>query len=525
MEVNVIRKKLSRVRSRVAYVYPSTYNAMLSGLAPDIIYTLVNKYEDVYLERFTCKSLYGPEEEPRSLETGSKLRDFSLILTSLHFELDTVNLLRLFMAGGIEVFSSKRNEQVVVAGGPVIMENPVPYSDIIDVFVIGEAEVTLHRVVELWLEHSDNKKRFLEAVSELRYVYVPGLTSSDVVREYVRDLDSIPHPVRQVENTEVEPVYGRGFKLEVSRGCLFHCSFCIETRVFQPYRERSLGVLKAIVEEGLKYSISGKRLILYSLSFPVTRTHVGFLEYLVNEGFTASLPSLRLSHRLLESLELIKSLGQRTLTIAPESFSHLLHSVFFKYTGLVDYVVSSIKSLLDAGFDLKLYLIYGVKGLSASEIYRDVETFREIVKYAKSRGRRVSVTLNPLVPKPHTVFQWIGMPSKDVLESQLRVYRGALRGFVETRPYDVDLAVIQAQVALAPKPLGKFLALWAKHGGGLAGWRRAVKELSGEFTLDYVFSGYQFEKELPWSFIRLGDVSDRATLSQYEVVKRFLKSQ
>ncbi len=523
MEINVIRKKLSRVLSRVAYVYPSTYNAMLSGLAPDIIYTLVNKYEDIYLERFTCKNLYGPEEEPRSLETGSRLRNFPLILTSLHFELDIVNLLRLFMAGGVEVFSNKRSEQVVVAGGPVIMENPVPYSDVIDVFVIGEAEVTLPKVVELWLEHGDNKKRFLEAVSELRYVYVPGLTSSSVVREYVRDLDSTPYPVRQIENTEIEPVYGRGFKLEISRGCFFHCSFCIETRVFQPYRERSLGTLKVIIEEGLKYTISGKRLIVYSLSFPVTRMHIDFLEYLVSEGFTASLPSLRLSPRLIESLELIKLLGQRTLTVAPESFSHTLHSVFFKYTGLVDYVVSSIKSLLDAGFDLKLYLIYGVKGLPASEIYHDVETLHKIVKYAKSRNRRVSVTLNPLVPKPHTVFQWTGMPSKEDLASQLKIYRDILRGLVETRPYDVDLAVIQAQIALAPKPLGKFLTLWAMHGGGLAGWRRAMREFSGEFTLDYVFSGYPFEKELPWSFIRLGDISEKATHSQYEVVKRFLK--
>jgi radical SAM superfamily enzyme YgiQ (UPF0313 family) len=522
MEINVVRKRVSRVLSRTAYIYPSTYSAMLSGLAPDIVYTLVNKYEEVYLERFCCKSLYGPEEEPRSLETGSRLRDFPLILTSLHYELDAVNLARLLLAGGVEVLSRERRRHVVVAGGPVVMENPIPYSDLVDAFIIGEAEVTLPRAVELWLEYGDDKKRFLEELSELSYVYVPGLTSSAVVKEYVRDLNSAPYPVRQVENTEVEPVYGRGFKLEVNRGCPFHCSFCIETRVFQPYRERDLGALKAIIEEGLKYTISGKRVVLYSLSYPVTGAHVKLLEYLASEGFTASLPSLRLSARLVESLDLIKQLGQRTLTVAPESFSRILHSVFFKYTGLVDYVLKVIKSLLDAGFNLKLYLIYGVKGVEAEEFSRDAETLRGVAKYAKSRGRRVSVALNPLVPKPRTVFQWVGMPSREVLESQLRVYRSRLRGVVEARPYDIDLAIVQAQLALAARPMGKLILLWATHGGGLSGWRRAMRELSGEFTVDYVFTGYRYEEELPWSFIKLDDVSERVTRSQYEAFKRLV---
>ncbi len=523
MELNIFRKGLSRIRSRVAYVYPSTYSAMISGLAPDIIYTLVNNFEDVYLERFSCKRLHGTEEDPRSLETGSRLRDFSLILTSLHYELDFVNLVRLLMAGGVEVFSSKRENHIVVAGGPVVMENPIPYSDIVDVFIIGEAETTVPRIIELWLEYGDNRRRFLEIVSNLKYAYVPGLTNNTVVREYVRDLDSTVYPVRQVENTEIEPIYGRGLKLEASRGCLFHCSFCLETRVFQPYRERGFSTLKSIISKGLEYTISGKRVVIYSLSFPATQIHSRLLEYLVEEGFTASLPSLRLNSYLAKSLELIKALGQRTLTIAPESFSRLLQSVFFKYAGLVDYVTSFIKDIIDAGFDLKLYVIYGVKGLDVSEVYRDIEVLREISKYAKSKKRKISVTLNPLIPKPHTVFQWIGMLRREDLVSMLRIYKSNLRGLIEARVYDIDLGIIQAYLALAPRPLGRLFMLWAQHGGGLSGWRRAVRDLGGEFNLDYVFKGYSSEKDLPWGFIRLDELSERITRSQYEVFKKYLK--
>lgn len=522
MEVNTIRKKLSRVKGRVAYVYPSTYTSMISSLAPDIIYTLANSYDEIYLERFACKSLYGEESDPRSLETGSRLREFPLILTSLHYELDVVNLARLLLAGGIEVFSDKRNH-VIVAGGPVVMSNPVPFSDVIDAFIIGEVEVTLPKILELWLEYRGEKGRFLEAISSLRYVYVPGYSRNTVLKEYVRDLDHAIYPTRQVENTEVEPVYGRGLKLEASRGCLFYCSFCLESRVFQPYRERGLLRLKKTIEEGLKYSISGKRVVIYSLCFPVTKTHTQFLEYLSSEGFSASLPSVRISPRLVESLELIRALGQRALTIAPESFSWLAQSIFFKYTGLEDYVSSLIKTLIDAGFDLKLYLIYGVRGLNAGVVHRDVEVLRDLAKYAKAKNRRITVALTPLIPKPHTVFQWIGMLDYEALASQLRFYKSSLRGLVEARLYDIDLGVVQAQIALSPRPLGKLIALWASYGGGLSGWRRTVRELAGDFNFNYVFSGYEFEKELPWGFIRLDEVSERVTRTQYEVVKRYLK--
>jgi radical SAM superfamily enzyme YgiQ (UPF0313 family) len=522
MEINTVKKKISRVKCRVAYVYPSTYTSMISGLAPDIIYTLTNSYDDVYLERFVCKSLYGPEDEPRSLETGSRLREFPLILTSLHYELDIVNLVRLLLAGRVEVFSSRRSH-VIVAGGPAVMSNPLPYSDVVDAFIIGEAEVTLPKILELWLEYRGEKRRFLEAISSLRYVYVPGYSHNTLLKEYVRDLDHAIYPVRQVENTEIEPVYGRGLKLEVNRGCLFHCSFCLESRVFQPYRERSLFRLKSIIEEGLKYSVSGKRLIIYSLCFPATRTHILLLEYLANEGFIASLPSVRISSRLVESLELIRALGQRTLTIAPESFSGLAQSVFFKYTGLVDYISSFIRTLIDAGFDLKIYLIYGVKGLDSSIVHHDIEVLRSLAKYARAKSRRVSAALTPLIPKPHTVFQWIGMLSYEALASQLRLYKSSLRGLVEARLYDIDLGILQAQIALSPRPLGKLLVLWALYGGGLSGWRRAMRELTGEFNFKYVFSGYEFEKELPWGFIRLDEASERVTRIQYEVAKRFLK--
>ncbi|MEM1628994.1 MAG: radical SAM protein [Desulfurococcaceae archaeon] len=521
MEINTVYKNPLRVAGRVAYIYPSIYNVMISSLAPDIIYSLVNNLEEVYMERFVNTKLQGPENEPRSIETGSRLRDFGLIMTTLHYEPDIVNLARILKAGGISVFRDRRKE-ILIAGGPVCMENPIPYSDIVDAFIIGEAEVTIPIVIEKWLEYIDNKRKFLEELSTLKYVYVPEYTDDVVEKRYVEDLDKSFYPYRQIENTMIEPVFGRGFKLEVSRGCRFWCSFCLETRVFQPYRERSVEVLKSILNKGIKYTISGKRVVIYSLSFPGSRDQIKLLEYLVREGYVASLPSLRLLGINDDLLEVIKGLGQRMLVFAPETFSHIYQRIFFKYAGLEVELVDLIKRVIGHGFNVKLYLIYGVKGEDMESVKINIRALRELARYAKSLGKNVVVSLNPLVPKPHTMFQWIGMETRERLTKILRAYKSELGGIIETRPYDMDWAIIQAQLSLSSEQLGVLIDRWADYGGGISGWKRAMYEF--DIDLSYVYRGYGRDEPLPWGFIKLDKFSDKVTSREYEVYGKLIRA-
>lgn len=521
MEVNIYKKKLSRIKSRVAYVYPSLYRIMISGLSTDIIYHLLNSREEIYVERFHCNKATGLEEESRSLETRSRLKDFPLILTTLHYEPDIVNLARLLISSDIEVLAKKRKDHVIIAGGPVVMENPIAYSDIIDAFVIGEAEATLEEIINLWLEYGDSKKKFLDQLSNLEYVYIPEVTERKVKKKITENLDSAFYPTRQIENTDIEPVYGRGFKLEVSRGCLFWCSFCIETRVFQPYRERSLSALKEIINQGVSHSLSGNRLVLYSLVFPASITHLKLLEYIVSEGFKATLPSLRVSRILENSLDYIREIGQKTLTIAIESFSPIIQSVICKYPGSLHYIKDFVENSIKSGFDIKIYLIYGFKGIDTGELRHDIDEINKIVKMAKVHGSKIIVSLNPLIPKPRTLFQWVGMYDPDHLKNLLRLYRSSLRGLVESRMYDIDWAIIQAQLALSPKPLGEFILKWAHYGGGLSAWRRVIRENCVDFK--YVFSGYKFEESLPWDIIELDDHVDKVSKAQYEIFRKITK--
>ncbi|ACL10713.1 radical SAM protein [Desulfurococcus amylolyticus] len=514
MELNTIYKNPVKVKARIAYIYPSIYRVMISSLAPDIIYQLSNSMNEAYTERFTNTRLTGDEPPPRSLETNTPLKYFGLILTTLHYEPDIVNLVRLLIAGKIPVKREQRDTPII-AGGPVVMENPIPYSGIIDAFVIGEAEVTLEKVLLKWFETMD-KKRFLEEIAGLTYVYVPGVNDGEkIIRKYVERLDDAAHPVHQVENTEIEPIYGGGFKLEVSRGCPYWCSFCLESRVFQPYRERSIMMLKEIMEEGLSSSIWGRRVVIYSLSFPVSPTHVKLLEYISQEKIKASLPSLRLTALRSNVLELIKEIGQRTLSLAPETFSPLLHRVFFKYVSLHDEIANTIEDILKQGFNIKLYMIYGVKGTRIDEVKIDINTLKKLASSARRHGRELSISLNPLIPKPHTMFQWIGMEEPAKLKEILGLYRGELRGLIDARPYDIEWGFIQAYIALSSMPLDNVFINVATRGGGLSAWRKTLGDRY--LRSSYVLKGYEFGGKLPWEFIVLGDLPVKTAEKQYEV--------
>jgi radical SAM superfamily enzyme YgiQ (UPF0313 family) len=520
-EYNVVRKKISGKTIRVALIYPSTYEAMMSSLITHLIYFMINEYfEEVYVERFYLKRMTGNEPPPRSIETNTPLKEFDLIITSLHYEPLIAGLLRMLYSGGVSIW--RRNREIpVIAGGPVVIANPRPYEEFIDAFIIGEAEETLPQIIESFIEYRDDKKRFLEEISSYKYTYVPGYTNGVVKRRWVSDLNSSYYPIKQIQSIDREPVYGRGFILETSRGCLFWCRFCMESRLFKPYRRRNNSLLYELVRRGLE--VNGvDRVIIYSLLFPLLRSDKVFMEYLVSSNIKASYPSLRLEHLDDEILELIRESGQKSLTIAPESFNFFTQRIIAKYFDL-DMVIDKINSALDKGFNLKLYLLFGIKGEKLDDHRVNIEVLRSIAGKAREKGLRISVSINPIIPKPKTVFQWIGMIDLGYARNVIRYYRRELRGIVETRPLHINWAWVQGSIALADNSIGRVLADWSIMGGDLGGWRRALR--IHNYSTKYLFNGYRFGDELPWDNIVIGSDVEELLEREYMVIRGILGSR
>jgi len=494
-ESNVIVKKPRKDMLRVALLFPSTYEASLSNLFVHMAYYFLNKYSDIYVERFT---LSNPQ---RSLETKTLLKNFDIILTSLPFELMYQDFIKILILNGIEPLREVRGlgKPLIIAGGPAVTANPLPVLDIVDAVIIGEGERLLEELSKL-VPYKDRPKEILENLMSLSEVLSGWYPKDEVIKYYVEDLDREFYPIIQIQS-DVEPVYGKGFLMEVSRGCPHLCSFCLETHVFYPYRFRSYGNVKKMIYEGLKEN-SLNRVVFYSLSFFDYKYSVKLLEDLITNGVSFNVPSLRLDTLSSEKVELIKAGGQKTVTIAPETLSDRLGCLIRKKFGY-ELVKEIVKCILSKGLNVKLYFIIGLPGESLNDVMLIPKLINEVIKELGIKGKRIHVTVNPFIPKANTPMQYYPMERIESLRNKMKLLTNLLpRDVVDVDTYDPRWATIQAFISLGDRELSKLLVLWAKYGGGLSGWRRAVKELS--YDVSYVFKPRDPHAELPWSFIDLG---------------------
>ncbi len=463
-ERNVVKKN-PLGKFRAALVYPSEYKAGMSNLGVQIIYDLLNAQEDIYCERF----FLGYD---RSLETGSRLKDFHLIMFSWQFELDAQNILKILSDSNIPLRREDR-KQFIIVGGPCAV-NPEPLSRFVDAFYIGEAEVSLLKFIEIFRE-LENPKEEIEALSEVDGIYLPALENK-VKRVYLKKLDE-SYPVTQVISEA--SAYGEAFLVEVSRGCSRGCRFCMGGYIFRPRRERSLQSLRNILEEGLRIN-QPRRVVLLGASV-TDYSRLDELSRLISEArVEVSVPSLRADSLTEEFLEALARTGQRSLTIAPESCQSLRFSMNKAIPD--EQIFKAARYAAKAGLkNLKMYFIFGFPGEREDHI---IEAAKLVSKIKAETGLRIKISVNPLVPKPHSAMQWAPFVDKKSYSQKLKLFKKELKGKAEVKSESHRLSILQTIIARGDERLGDVLERVYEE-QSLNSWKRAFKNLGMSFE-DYL---------------------------------------
>ena len=170
-ERNIIIKNPLKADIRFGLVYPNVYKTAMSSLGYQIIYNYINERQDCYSERIIYPAI-------RSLETNSPLADFDIISFSLQYEQDYFNVLKMLQEANIPLRREDRtiNDPLIIAGGPCASSNPLPLSDFIDIFVVGEAESVLYNLLDLYADEKNNKnsddKRDLSPFLDIKGLYI-----------------------------------------------------------------------------------------------------------------------------------------------------------------------------------------------------------------------------------------------------------------------------------------------------------------------------------------------------------------
>jgi len=404
-EKNIFKKDFKKINIRFALCYPNIYRTAMSSLGYNILYNVINERDDTWCERIIYPNT-------KSLESNTHINHFDIISFSLQFEEDYFNVLEMLKDTGIPLKRKDRTEKdpLIIAGGPCATANPLPLSDYIDIFIIGEGENTINEFLDIYDEFQNkNLKNFLE----IDGVYIPEF-DNDVKISIIEDMNEtyhITHPIiNKSNNDNFQSIFNNSIMLNVSRGCTRGCRFCMAGYLYRPVRETDWKRLIDIAIENRKNTGLNKVTLIGAAvsDYKNLDKLIGGLEA---EGFQISTPSLRIESINRETLETLKKSGLKTITLAPESIPRLRKVV--NKDILENKIFTVIKNAVELDFNIKLYFLIGIPGETIEDIHELCEYMKKIA-HMHNNPKKVKFSVNPVIPKPHTPLQWEGYDFKDI---------------------------------------------------------------------------------------------------------------
>ncbi len=531
-------------RLPIALIYPNSYAVGMSSLGFQLVYGLLGEMDGVVCERFFYS---GPDLPLRSLESGRTLDCFPLVLFSISFEHDYLNVVRLLLAGGLPPLAQDRRDRVgagqplVLCGGVATFMNPEPLAPFVDLFVLGEAEPVLEPLVTFLggrvssVEGTRRSELLPEVSLDFPGCYAPSLYTPryDQKGSFVGHLPApgLPERIRKVTTLNCDKAahsqlltplaeFSNLYLTELGRGCSRGCRFCAAGFIYRPPR---LWDVEAVLQGLAERPDSTQRIGLLGMEMADQESLAVLSRYLLESGCSLAFSSLRADRISGPLLSLLEKSQLKTVAIAPDGASERLRRVINK--GLTEEdLLAAAESLARAGlYKLKLYLMIGLPTETLDDLDEMLTLIRKIKEriqpIGRSRGRLCEITLsvNSFTPKPWTPFQFHpfgvseqlasgerrdGAEAVSALKGKIKFLQKGLKGEANVRiscdkPENV---LFQAVLARGDRRLAPVLLDMAVQG---VSWKQAMRrnELTAE---QFAVRGYGSDEPLPWNIVDHG---------------------
>jgi radical SAM superfamily enzyme YgiQ (UPF0313 family) len=525
------------MRLRVALGFPSTYAAGMANLAFQWIYHLMNREPGVRCDRFFMPEPGAGSAHVTTLETGRPLNDYDVVAFSLAFEPDYPNMVRLLREGGVEPIAEKRTgPPIVIAGGVAVSANPEPVAAFLDLVAAGDGEPLLGGLLEALRDARGAgtrvaRRELIARCAALPGVYAPSLHDveyrGDGVIAARREKPGVPRVVSAARLDALtepahSPVVSDGaafadmFLVELSRGCPYTCRFCLTRHIGRGFRAAPGPALAALVRSGSQIA---RRAGFVGTAFADAASMDAACRAAADAGMRVSFSSIRLTRRVLEMFrEWPDVIDNKTLAVAPEAATGRMRRVLDKdlEARLEQFLDSPLPERTKA---VKMYYLIGAPGERDEDVDAIAEQARNAHRRLAARGVSLSLSVNPMVAKPHTPMQWTAMPDRNALRGRL----GSLRKRLASKPriqvqgLGARDAEIQTMLSLGDRRLAPVIAHAAEHNATRSAWFEGLKRHG--LSLDFYVRRERGEHEiLPWDIISHG--VDRPQL--YEQYRRIM---
>ena len=547
-----VMKDKEKVKLRVAFCFPDTYEIGMSNLGMRILYDCLNAEPDVF-----CERVYAPwtdmDEKMRAYglpltasESNDPLRAFGIVAFTLQYELCYTTALHMLKLSGIPLLAADRGEEepIILGGGPCAY-NAEPIADFFDIFSIGEGEEALPELARLYIRMKEDgsytKRGFLHEAAKLEGFYVPSLyrveyredgTIAAIIPQYedipkkirkriIKDLDKVRYPMRPVL-PYIETVHDR-VMLETYRGCIRGCRFCQAGMVYRPIREKSVDTL-CDQAQTLVANTGYDEISLIALSIS-DYSHIDeltdrLLSWTDDKKVNISLPSLRVDSFTKELMDKISTVRTGGITFAPEAGTQRLRDVINKNVNEEDLLRATGIAFEAGKSNVKLYFMNGLPTERDEDIAgiadlagRVVHRYYDVPKERRGRGVSVTVSVSCFIPKPFTPFQWEAQNSLEELSRKQEFLRTCITDRkISYHYHNAKVSKLEAVFARGDRRLSRVLLLAAEENRIFDAWDEgfdydAWVRLFARAGIDPTFySDREFGREeiLPWDIIDCG---------------------
>ncbi len=526
-EVGYVRKPHDG-KLRIALAFPNTYFVGMSNLGFQTIYRLFNDQPDIVCERVflppkqELQALLASGARIVTIESQTPVSDFDIFAFSVSFEWDYTNVLTLLRLAGLPRRAAERDTRhpLVLVGGAVTFVNPEPLALFADVIAAGEGEALVPSLLAA-VQASSSRPELLGQLAGKRGFYIPSFydveyaADGSIARYLPREGSGAPPVVTKAALKTTEAVdppsttiftpdteFGSRFLIEVVRGCANLCRFCWAGYNYLPVRPFPTDRILELARQARTHSA---RVGLVSIALCDHPDIEHILRSLKEMGYSISPASLRLDDLTPTIVSLLEQSGERTLTIAPETGSDRLRRVINK-TVTNEEILNRAELIFSSGIEnLKLYYMIGLPSETDEDLVaiRDLTLqVREIMmRHAKARGRvgRIVGSVNPLIPKPGTAYQWLPMEDPGLTERKAKRLRQLLAG-MDNVYFNIKSerhSYYQALLSLGDRRVAPAIEAAERNGGS---WRAAVAE-SGVDADFYIFRDRSRDAVLPWDII------------------------